>query len=88
MENGKNEKYKLLGIRKRKSKKNDSEYYIAYVLYEHEYGFDILNCMVKPQQVNALEGIINDDTFELKNFLTVQYNSYTKSYNMLINFGL
>lgn len=88
MENEKIENYKILGIRKRKSKKSDNEYYLCYVLYENNYGFDILNVIVNEKQVGALESVINDDTFELKKFMNLQYNSFTKRYDMRITFGL
>lgn len=82
------ENYKILGIRKRKSKKSDKEYYLCYILYENDYGYDIINAIVEEKQVGALQSVINDDTFELKRFMNVEYNSFNKRYDLKITYGL
>lgn len=81
------EKYKIVGIKKHKSKQ-DKDYYIAYVLFENDYTFDILNVLIKEQQVQALQSVINDDTFELDRFLKTSYNAFNKRYQLTINYGL
>lgn len=81
------EKYKLIGIKKHKSK-TGNEYNIAYVLFENDYTFDVLNVLINQKQVPALEQVINDDTFELERFLKISYNSYQKQYQLTINYGL
>lgn len=81
------EKYKLLGIKEHKSK-NGNTYYIAYVLYENNYNFEVLNVLINANQVNALSDVVGDDTFELEKFLKLSYNSYQKKYQLTINYGL
>lgn len=88
MEEEKIEKYKLLGVRKRHSNKSDRDYHIAYVLFENNYGFEVLNVMIQEKQVNALNGVIDDDTFDLTRFMKLEYNSFNKRYEMKITFGL
>ena len=82
------ENYKLLGTRDRISKKTNKEYTIAYVLHENNYGYDILPVMLKEQQINAVKGVINDDSFDLNQFVGLEYNSFNKRYDLKINFGL
>lgn len=87
MEEGKIEKYKLVGIKKHKSK-SGNEYYIAYILFENNYSFEILNVMINNRQVQPLTDVIGDDSFELERFLNLNYNSFQKQYQLTISYGL
>ena len=82
------ENYKLLGTRDRVSKQTNKQYTMAYVLHENNYGYDILPVMLKEQQVNAVKGVLNDDSFDLNKFIGIEFNSFQKRYNIVINFGL
>lgn len=84
----KKENYILLGIRKRHSSKSDRDYYVAYVLYENDYGFDVLIVMIKEEQVKPLEEAIQDDEFNLNEYIRLDYNSYNKRYDLKITYGL
>lgn len=79
------ENYKLLGIRKRHSQKSDRDYYLAYVLFENDYGFDILPVMIQEMQVDTLTQVIGDNINE---YVKLEYNSYNKRYDLKINLGL
>lgn len=87
MENEKIENYKLVGIKKHTSK-TGNEYYIAYILFENNYSFEILNVLINQKQVQPLSDVIGDDTFELDRFLKTTYNSYQKRYQLTINYGM
>lgn len=87
MENERIEKYKLVGIKEHTSK-TGNKYHIAYILFENNYSFDILNVLINNKQVGALTQVVNDETFEIERFLKTTYNSYSKQYQLTINYGL
>ena len=82
------EKYYLLGIRKRVSKKTEKEYYVAFIVYENNYGFNILNVMIKEEQVGPLLEAQNDDNFNINDYMKLEYNSFNNRYDMKLTYGL
>lgn len=82
------ENYKYLGWRKRHSAKSDKDYYLAYVLLENNNGYDILQTMITEKQVSAIDFATNEGDFDISKYLSIEFNSYTKRYDLKINFGL
>lgn len=80
--------YTLLGIRKRHSQKSDKDYFVAYVLFENTYGFDILVVMIKEEQVDPLGRLIEDGDTNISEYTSLDYNSYNKRYDLKITYGL
>ena len=81
------EKYRILGIKKRTSKKG-SEYYLCYLVLETENNYDIINVMITDKQVQPLLKVVNDTSFDVSKFLTLKYDSYNKRYNLVLTYGL
>lgn len=81
------EKYKIIGIKKRKNKEN-KDYYLAYITLETDNNFDLINVLIQEKQVQPLLDVINDDNFDISHYLTIKYNSFNKNYSPVINYGL
>lgn len=81
------EKYKILGIKKRKSKKG-TDYFLCYLSLETDNSFDLVNVMVQEKQVQPLLKTLNDSSFDISKFLTLKYDSYNKRYNLILTYGL
>lgn len=87
------ENYKYLGSRKRHSSKSDKDYYLAFILLENGNGYDIIQTMITQKQSELLssaidEAIANDTEFDISKYLSVEYNSYNKRYDLKITYGL
>ncbi len=87
------ERYKYLGSRKRHSSKSDKDYYLAFILLENNNGFDILQVLINEKQVNAIDSAIdsaidNGTEFDISKYLSIEYNSYNKKYDLKITYGL
>ncbi len=82
------ENYKYLGFRKKHSSKSNKDYFLAYLLLENSNGYDVLNVIITEKQANALSNAVNDIKFDISKFLTIQYNSFNKSYDLKITYGL
>lgn len=80
------EKYKLLGIKKRKSKQ-DKEYFVCFLSLETDYDFNVINVIINEKQVEPISKVLNDNNFDVSKFLSLKYNSFTKSYNLVLNYG-
>ena len=81
------EKYKLIGCKQRKNKEG-KPYYLAYVTVENDNSIDLLNVLIKEQQVQPLLDVIDDNTFDLSRFMSVKYNSFQRAYIPVINYGV
>lgn len=81
------EKYKLVGIKKHKSK-SGNEYFLAYLLLENETTFDIIRVIINNKQVEPLLQAMSDNSFDISQYLVTVYNSYQKQYQLTINYGL
>lgn len=80
------EKYEILGIKvKTYEGKN---YYHCYVLHETDRDFNVIDVKINEKQVGALEGVVRDTTFDVKQFLTINYNNFKKAYEPKLTFGL
>lgn len=85
--------YKYLGSRKRHSSKSDKDYFLAFILLENNNGFDILQTMITEKQVEAIDSAIdkaidNDTDFDISKYLSIEYNSYNKRYDLKLTYGL
>lgn len=81
------EKYKLLGVKKRTSKQG-KEYFICAVCLETDYDFTVINIMVKPEQVDYINMALEDKDFNVAEYLSLKYNTFTKQYNLQLTLGL
>lgn len=81
------EKYKILGIKERQSKKG-TNYFLCYLSLETENSFDLINVMVKEKQVQPLLKTLGDSSFDVSKYLTVKYDTYNKRYNLVLSYGL
>lgn len=81
------EKYKILGIKKRTSKKG-TEYFLCYLSLETDNSFDLINVMVEEKQVQPLLKTLGDSSFDVSKFLTLKYDTYNKRYNLVLTYGL
>ena len=80
------EKYEVLGIRVKEFE--GKKYPHCYILNENKYGFDIIDIKILEKQIEPLKTVIRDDTFDVRKFITVDYNRFKKSYEPKISFGL
>ena len=81
------EKYKILGIKKRTSKKG-TDYFLCYLSLETDNSFDLVNVMVLEKQVQPLLKVLSDTSFDVSKFLTLKYDTYDKRYNLVLTYGL
>lgn len=81
------EKYRILGIKERKSKKG-TNYFLCYLSLETENSFDLINVMVTEKQVQPLLKTLGDSSFDVSKYLTVKYDIYNKRYNLVLSYGL
>lgn len=81
------EKYKILGIKERTSKKG-TDYFLCYLSLETENTFDLINVMIEKKQVQPLLKTLGDASFDVSKFLTLKYDTYNKRYNLVLTYGL
>lgn len=81
------EKYKLLGLKKRKSKKGN-DYYICFVVLETDFDYQVLNIMIEDKQIDSINTALKDINFDISKFLKLSYNSYLKQYQLKLTLGL
>lgn len=81
------EKYRILGIKERTSKKG-THYFLCYLSLETNDSFDLINVMVTEKQVQPLLKTLGDSSFDVSKYLTVKYDTYNKRYNLVLTYGL
>lgn len=81
------EKYRILGIKERTSKKG-SNYFLCYLSLETEKSFDLINVMISEKQVQPLIKTLSDSSFDVSKYLTLKYDTYDKRYNLVLTYGL
>lgn len=77
------EKYKLVDIIERTNKEN-KKYYLAVILLKNSYDCDLIKVLVRENQVQKLYELSSQKDFDISNYLEIQYNNYSKSYQPVI----
>lgn len=80
------EKFKILGVKIKEYE--GKKYPHCYILSDNQYGFDIIDIKILEKQIPYIEQVINDDTFEVSRYISVQYNTFKKAYEPKITLGL
>lgn len=81
------EKYKILGIKERTSKKG-SKYFLCYLSLETSNSFNLVNVMIEEKQVHPLLKAMSDTSFDVSKFLTLKYDTYNERFNLTLTYGL
>lgn len=77
--------YKLVRILSRKNKQ-DKPYYLAYLILNTDNSCDLLQVLIKEEQAQKLNKLVNDNSFDISKFIDIKYNPYQKSYQPVINY--
>lgn len=81
------EKYRILGIKKRISKKG-TDYYLCYLALETDASYDIINVLIEEKQIQPILKVVNDTSFDVSKYLTLKYDRYNKKYILFLTYGL
>ena len=71
--------YKLITILNRKNKEG-KEYKLACLAYITDKSCDLIQALITSEQAEKLAKVINDIRFNMSEYVTVEYNSYSKAY--------
>lgn len=73
------EKYELIKILSRKNKEGNP-YYLAIILLTNEYDCDLIRVLVTKEVADKLIKMSDNETFDVSQYLKIQYNTYQKKY--------
>lgn len=77
------EKYELIKIITRQNKEG-RDYYLAIILLTNQYDCDLLRVLVTKEVAEKLIKMSNNETFDVTQYLKIEYNTYQKKYNPVI----
>lgn len=82
------ENYKLIRVVGRKNKEG-KDYFLGLVLLNTDSDSEVIRILLKNQeQANKLNEALKDNNFNIEKYMKVTYNTFQKTYQPSITYGL
>lgn len=79
-----NEQYQLVRLLSRKNKEG-KDYTLAYVVVNTPKNCSLLNILIKDEQKDKLQSLINSKQTDITKNVSIEYNGYQNAYRPVIN---